>query len=656
MRKTVLFVLLLSALNSLNAQSSDGEIRGKVKDSKTMEEISSAYVKLTQNDSTLEIVASDYDGNYYFKGLQPGSYDVIATATLYGYDTFKIKGVTVTSGETKKFDIHMVKRKANTTQTVKVVRFKDPMIMKVGSTYTYSNNSVQKMGSRNRNQVSNMPSGVSIRGSRTDATAYYVDGVRVVGQHYTPDNTSTYDPIIENSFQSAHGSPLSTFSIDVDVASYADVRGSINRNVKPQPDAVRVEELINYFTYDLPNPTTEVPFSVTTQIGTCPWNSKHHLLQVAMKGKSIATEDLPPNNLVFLLDVSGSMSSPNKLELIKKAFRMLVNELREQDRISIVVYAGSDRIVLPSTSGAKKEKIMQAIENLNAGGSTAGSRGIVSAYKIAEKNFIKNGNNRIILATDGDFNVGIVGDDDLVNLIKEKRDKGVFLTVLGVGYDNYQSSKMEKLADKGNGNFAFLDNILEAKKVLVTEMGATLLTIAKDVKLQLEFNPQQIASYRLIGYENRLLENQDFEDDKKDAGELGSGHTIVAIYELIPVGAEDNMHDSIPLRYKSTEKSQSTTPFNDELLMVKLRYKLPKERKSQLLSYPVLKEQLNQVNQDFYFAASVAQFGMLLRGSKHITGTYEDVIGLANKGIAYDPGGYRKAFIEMVETVKLMSW
>lgn len=655
MRKILLIVLLISALTPLQAQSDDGEIRGKILDSKSNDIISGAYIKLLKNGIEVEIVASDYDGNYYFKGLDPGTYNIIATATLYGYDTAKVLEVPVTSGEVTENNITMIKKDRTKTQTVKIIKFKDPMLKKDESSFRYSG------GGRSINLLGNNSSTSSNGNKSTNTQSTYKKRRKIfqiaqtAGSTNSLVNRSTYDDIQENDFKKVLNSPLSTFSIDVDVASYADVRGSITRKQKPDPNAVRVEELINYFTYNLPNPSDETPFSITTQIGTCPWNSKHQLLQVAMKGKSIDTENLPANNLVFLLDVSGSMDSEDKLELIKKAFRLLVNELREQDKITIVVYAGSEGVVLPPTSGADKEKIMQSLENLQAGGSTAGSEGLVLAYKMAEKSFIKDGNNRIILATDGDFNVGIVGDDALIKLIEEKREKGVSLTVLGVGYDNYQSSKMEKLADNGNGNFAYLDNILEAKKVLVTEMGATLLTIAKDVKLQVEFNPAHIASYRLIGYENRILENKDFTDDAKDAGDMGSGHTIVAMYELIPVGAEE-LIDSIPLRYKTIEKSKTETQFNDELLMVKLRYKNPKEKKSQLLTVLVFNEQMNQVNEEFFFAASVAQFGMLMRGSKNCSGSYDDVIGLANKGISYDPGGYRSSYIQMVETVKLMGW
>ncbi|NEQ84171.1 MAG: VWA domain-containing protein, partial [Moorea sp. SIO2I5] len=345
-------------------------------------------------------------------------------------------------------------------------------------------------------------------------------------------NRENYSPIDENAFKRVKHNPLSTFAIDVDTASYSNLRRFLNNGQLPPTDAIRIEELINYFNYDYPEPESDRPFSITTEISQAPWNPTHQLVHIGIQGEKMAIEDLPPSNLVFLLDVSGSMNSPNKLPLLKDAFRMLVNELREEDQVSIVVYAGAAGMVLPPTPGNQKDKILTAIENLNAGGSTAGGAGIKLAYKLAHNNFIKSGNNRVILATDGDFNVGVSSDTELVKLIEQKRKKGVFLTVLGFGTGNLQDSKMEKIANKGNGNYAYIDNELEAKKVLVNEIGATLLTIAKDVKIQVEFNPAKVQGYRLIGYENRRLKDEEFNDDTKDAGELGAGHTVTALYEI----------------------------------------------------------------------------------------------------------------------------
>ena len=359
---------------------------------------------------------------------------------------------------------------------------------------------------------------------------------------YTADfNTEGYDHIIENSFLKTNDNPLSTFSIDVDAASYANVRRFINNNELPPPGAVRIEELINYFSYQYPQPQNDEPFSINTELSNCPWNTQHKLVLIGLQGRKISTENLPSSNLVFLIDVSGSMDKPDKLPLVKSSLKLLIDQLRPQDKVALVVYAGNAGLVLPSTNGDDKIKIKDAIDALNAGGSTAGGQGIALAYNVARKNFVQDGNNRVILCTDGDFNVGISSEDGLQTLIEKERSSGIFLSVLGFGTGNYQDSKMQLLTDKGNGNHNYIDNISEAKKVFVSEFGGTLFTIAKDVKLQIEFNPEKIQGYRLIGYENRLLNKEDFNDDKKDAGELGSGHTVTALYELIPAGIKDTM-------------------------------------------------------------------------------------------------------------------
>jgi Ca-activated chloride channel family protein len=391
---------------------------------------------------------------------------------------------------------------------------------------------------------------------------------------YDPNfNTESYAHIVENGFLGVETNPLSTFSIDVDRASYANVRRFINDGQRPPIDAVRIEELVNYFHYDLPDPTSEHPFSISTEVTRAPWNTDHRLVRIGLQGQRVDLDDQPPSNLVFLLDVSGSMNTPNKLPLLKDALGLLVNSLREEDRVAIVVYAGAAGLVLESTSGDQKEVILDAIERLSAGGSTAGGAGIRLAYDVARHNHIRGGNNRVILATDGDFNVGASSDGEMTRLIEEKREQGTFLTVLGFGTGNIQDSKMEALADHGNGNFAYIDNIGEARKVLVEEMGGTLFTIAKDVKIQVEFNPARVQAYRLIGYENRLLAAEDFNDDTKDAGELGAGHTVTALYEVIPVGVETDYTiggvDS--LRYQTPVAQQ--LPDTGELLFVKLRYR-----------------------------------------------------------------------------------
>jgi len=466
-------------------------------------------------------------------------------------------------------------------------------------------------------------------------------------------NTEEYDTIDDNQFKLVKKEALSTFSIDVDTASYSNLRRFISEGRVPPKDAVRIEELINYFTYDYPQPEGDRPFSLTTEISNAPWNQKHKLVRVGLQGKKMVTENLPPNNLVFLLDVSGSMNEANKLPLIKSAFRLLVDELTEKDTVSIVVYAGAAGLVLPPTSGNEKDKILGAIDQLDAGGSTAGGEGIKLAYELAKRFYKASGNNRVILATDGDFNVGASSDAELVRMIENYRDEGIFLTVLGFGTGNFKDAKMEKLADKGNGNYAYIDNLLEAKKVLVTEMGATLLTIAKDVKIQVEFNPAKVQAYRLIGYENRLLAAQDFNDDKKDAGELGAGHSVTALYEVIPVGVETDVKlpDVDDLRYQQNNTAPSANN-SDELMLVKLRYKEPKGTVSQLIQQPVVDKGLpfENASNDLKFAAAVAEFGMILRDSEYQgDASFNEVLKLAKESKGVDLEGYRGEFIKMVE-------
>ena len=478
--------------------------------------------------------------------------------------------------------------------------------------------------------------------------------------YYPPHNTEEYATIHENHFLEVLNNPLSTFSIDVDNASYSNMRRYINNGQKPPKDAVRIEEMVNYFTYDYPEPVGEAPFSVNTEVSACPWNENHRLVHIGLQGKRIATENLPPSNLVFLIDVSGSMNGANRLPLVKSAFKLLVNELRPQDRVSIVVYAGAAGLVLPSTRGDRKPQILEAIERLEAGGSTAGGAGIKLAYQVAEENFIEEGNNRVILATDGDFNIGMSSNAAMERLIEQKRESGVFLTVLGFGMGNYKDSKMELLADKGNGNYAYIDNILEAKKVFVNEFGGTLFTIAKDVKLQVEFNPAKVKGYRLIGYENRALRKEDFNNDKKDAGDLGSGHTVTALYEIIPAGTENSPYlqsvDSLKYQQSSTIDPAAYT--TEELLTLKLRYKKPDGAKSSLIEEAVYDKEvpLEKTSDNFRFSAAVASFGMLLRESEFKgTATFADVLEMAKGAKGADEEGYRMEFINMVRSMELVA-
>jgi Ca-activated chloride channel family protein len=463
-------------------------------------------------------------------------------------------------------------------------------------------------------------------------------------------NTEQYDWIQENAFMLAMDNPLSTFSIDVDRAAYANVRRFLNDNQLPPVDAVRIEEMVNYFDYDYPQPQGEDPFAISLEVASCPWNEDHQLALVGLQGLDVDTSDLPPNNLVFLLDVSGSMNSPDKLPLLQSAMRLLVNQLRPEDSVSIVVYAGAAGLVLEPTSD--KGLINEAISRLQAGGSTAGGAGIELAYRTAQQGFLKEGNNRVILATDGDFNVGASSDGELVRLIEEKRKTGIFLTVLGFGTGNYKDSKMEKLADKGNGNYAYIDDILEARKVLVSEMGGTLLTIAKDVKIQVEFNPGQVKAYRLIGYENRVLASEDFDNDLKDAGELGAGHTVTALYELIPAGSDEVIPSAGELKYRKTQLVDS-----DDLMTVKLRYKQPDGDESKLLVRTINAADFGgqQPSDNFQFASEVAEFGLLLRDSEFKgNASYGQIIERARQVKGDDREGYRAEFINLVEKARLL--
>jgi Ca-activated chloride channel family protein len=478
-------------------------------------------------------------------------------------------------------------------------------------------------------------------------------------------DTATYDQISENPFLPAATNPLSTFSIDVDTASYANVRRFINSGTLPPKDAVRVEEMINYFTYDYHEPEGDKPFSIDLDATACPWDPSHRLLRIGLKAREVASENRPASNLVFLLDVSGSMTPPERLPLVKQAMRLLVDKLTEKDRVAIVIYAGGSGLALPSTTGDRKETIMRALEDLKAGGSTNGAEGIELAYKIAAENFIKGGVNRVILATDGDFNIGVTNQGDLIRLIETKAKSGVFLSVLGVGTDNLKDSTMQKLADKGNGNYAYLDSIEEARKVLVQQVNGTLMTVAKDVKIQVEFNPGRVASYRLIGYEKRMLRKEDFNNDKVDAGEIGAGHTVTALYEVVPAGAgatdpAASVPPVDPLKYQSpnpaavtkTEQNAST-----EMVTVKLRHKKPDGETSELTerSFTDNGSKFENAAPDLKFAAAVAEFGMILRDSQFKgKGTIGAVIEWALEGKGRDSAGYRAGFIELARKTQTL--
>lgn len=472
---------------------------------------------------------------------------------------------------------------------------------------------------------------------------------------YKDYNTEDYSPINENDFHTATDQPLSTFSIDVDRAAYSNIRRFLNNGQMPPADAVRVEEMINYFDYQYKAPAGADPVAIYTDMAICPWNTAHQLVRIGLKGRTVTADKVPPSNLVFLIDVSGSMEDANKLPLVKQALKTLVQQLRPADKVAIAVYAGAAGLVLPATPGSEKTTILYALDQLQAGGSTAGGEGILLAYKTAAANFMKEGNNRVIIATDGDFNVGPSSDGELQRIIEKERDKGIFLSVLGFGMGNYKDNKLELLADKGNGNYAYIDNFEEARRTFVTEFGGTLFTIAKDVKLQIEFNPRYVRSYRLVGYENRLLQNEDFNNDKKDAGDMGAGHTVTALYEIVPAGAKTDAVNWVdPLKYQ--QRAVISNPAN-EVLTVKLRYKRPADSQSQLMS-KVLPYQVQAITAapiDFRMCAAVAEFGQLLRNSAHKgQASYEQVLSLAKDARGDDPEGYRAEFLQLVKKAALL--
>lgn len=631
------------------------EIKGRVHTLNPDEGIPFATIVVYRDTANLFGTTTDIEGNFSVKPTEGGLYNL--KATCVGFHSQMLTNILIAVDSVSVVDIIMTKG-AGLSQIV-ITEYKVPLIR---------NEQIMQAATRDVNSISSQAAGVyqmkeyRSRGSRSDATSNYVDGIKVRGsatgmsEKKVSDNES-YSLIKENQFNNVKRYPLSTFSIDVDAASYSNIRRILTEGMLPPKDAVRIEEMVNYFNYEYPQPSGEDPISISTEIGICSWNPEHKLVKIGLKGRSIVAEKLPPNNLVFLIDVSGSMMDENKLPLIKRSFRLLVQQLRPEDKVSIVVYAGSSGLVLEATSGKEKEKIMEKIDVLQAGGSTAGGEGIQLAYNIAKENFMKEGNNRVILATDGDFNVGVSSDADLVSLIEKKREMGIFLTVLGFGTGNYKDSKMEGLADKGNGNFAYVDNILEAQKVFVKEMGATLNTIAKDVKLQIEFNPVHVKAYRLVGYENRMLADEDFNDDKKDAGELGSGKTVTALYEIIPAKSKESVDNIDTLKYQRTELNDKIA--SNEMMTIKFRYKDPKDSVSKLIVHPLVAETDLNVEQkksdDFRFASSVAEFGLILRDSKFKgKANFSDLLTSARESKGNDADGYRAEFIKMVEMAEII--
>ncbi len=622
MRPYITFtVALLSAIFNVSAQ----EITGVVTDNKQFP-IISASVQVKQGSVLKGSAVTDINGKYTVKPLDSGIYNI--TVSCIGYQAKTVKKVIVQTGKNVKHDFVLVAALAPKSLTVTNYNMEQVVLSQASANYTYNGSA----------------STYTWGGNTTAARTEYHNHVN-----------ESYKKIQHNDFMTVASSPVSTMSVDVDRASYANVRRFITSGQAPPEDAVRVEEMINYFNYDYPQPADNDPVAFTTQVATCPWNNDHLLLHVGLQAKKINTADLPPSNLVFLVDVSGSMQEPDKLPLVQKGLTMLVDQLRKKDRISLVVYAGNAGLVLPSTTGDKKSVIKNAINALEAGGSTAGGEGIMLAYKIAKQNFVKGGNNRVILCTDGDFNVGITENNDLENLITRERSTGIFLTCLGFGTGNYQDDRMEMLADKGNGNYNYIDNEQEAEKTLVKEFGGTIFTVAKDVKCQLEFNPAIVKGYRLIGYENRLLNTEDFKDDKKDAGDMGSGHTVTVLYEIVPV--ESTGKD---LRPVNSLKYQHTIPYSsaygNELATIKLRYKRPADSVSKELSHIVRDDRVLFANasENVRYAASVAMFGLLLRNDKYAGNTGCDkILDIARSCDQKDE--YHREFIALVEARANMS-
>lgn len=692
----LILILILSFADVGFAQS----LKGTVSDAGTGESIPLANIVVKSGQTIVQSEATDFDGRYIISPLSPGTYNV--EVSYIGYTTKNYTGVIISPSKSTQLNVKL-EEDGEILEVVELV-YTQPIIDadKTGSVVTIDQLAPKPIKSVSGLVVqtagvaqSDQGASLSVRGGRSEGTVYFVDGVRVTG---TPNNTiqvttggvpseygdvssgvihiknqstltddftngreylpnknnsdisiedsyrdESYEEIIENEFLNSSHNPVTTFSIDVDRASYTNFRRFVNNGIEPPRQSVRLEEFVNYFDYNYPKPEENI-INTYSELSTCPWNPNNQLLHIGLQSKDIESDRLQSSNLVFLIDVSGSMSSQNKLPLVKKTLTMVTNQLKKNDKISIVVYAGAAGCVLQPTSGDNKHKILNALNNLHSGGSTAGGEGIELAYKMATKHFIRNGNNRVILATDGDFNVGASSREDLEDLIAKKRASNVFLTVLGYGMGNYKDDNLELLADKGNGNYAYIDNLQEAEEFLVRDFNSTLFTLAKDVKLQLEFNPEYVKEYRLIGYENRALKNRDFTDDTKDAGELGANQSVTALYEIVPA---KNKNEDL-LKYQRVIHTS-------ELCNLKIRYKEPKGKESIEFVQPIQRKviPLDQTSDRFRFSAAVAMFGHVLRGSKYKgNASCKDVIDLAKNAKAYDDNGYKGEFVRLVRTYK----
>lgn len=643
--KNVWILLMLIACN-VSAQTGTGAIRGTITDKETGEPVFACKVKLYEagTQALLSGAYSDFDGKFLLANIAPGAYKLVVENEIEGYASYT-QELAVQAERTFTMDIQLTRQaELYDIQEVMVTtsKRKDAMMMR-------------EKGTSSAADVVRSTPGVTT-GGKLRKRGRKAEGM-TTSAYQAGNDGNQYNAVKDNDFQKVKKEPLSTFSIDVDKGSYTNIRRHIRNDQLPPTDAVRIEECINYFDYDYPQPTDETPFSVTTEYTDCPWNSAHKLVHIGIKGVELDKEQSPANNLVFLVDISGSMQGSDRIELVKSGLMMLVDQLRPEDRVAIVTYAGDSRIALKSTKGSDKETIKAAIGNLSASGSTNGSSAIEMAYEIAEKNFKEKGNNRVILATDGDFNVGITDQDELVKLIEQKREKDIFLSVLGVGQGNLHDGQMEQIADHGNGNYFFLDNVLEAKRVMVNDLTGLLYTIAKDVKLQIEFNPDHVQSYRLIGYANRMLEAEDFNDDKKDAGELGSGHSVTAFYEIVPVGTPEDTEESVdPLKYQQL-KSVTSQNFNEELFTLKLRYKKPDENKSKLITHICTNTltPFQESSENCRFASAVAEFGLLLRNSEYKgTASFSSAIERARSSKGADTNELRAEFIQLMESAEIM--
>ena len=641
-------------------------LSGKVTDSKSGEVLIFATVKVFQAGKFIQGTETDIDGNYFFSAPPVGLIDI--EVQYVGYEAIMIKNFEIKLGKDHRLDLKM-NIDNNILNEVQIVAYKVPLVeidnTSQGTTITAEKirnlptKSVDAITTTAAGNSSSTGSEISVRGSRSNETVYFLDGVRVNGNsvpqseisNNTP-NTESYTKINENQFKFVTDEPLSTFALDVDRAAYSNVRRMLNYGQLPPADAVRIEEMINYFQYNYPAPKDKDIIGVTTNFTDCPWNKELKLLHVGVQSKKMDVKKMPLSNIVFLIDVSGSMSDDNKLPLVIASCKILLEQLRPDDKVAIVTYAGQAGVALQSTKASEKAKIIAALDGLESGGSTAGAQGIITAYQIAKENFITKGNNRVILATDGDFNVGISDNQSLEKLIEEKRSTGIFLSVLGYGMGNYQDDKMQILADKGNGNHAYIDNMQEANKVLHNEFGGTMYTIAKDVKFQIEFNPATVSYYRLVGYENRMLNKEDFNNDAKDGGELGLGHQMTAIYEIgTTASAADGILSVDPLKYQSNSNKDKNLGNLDELATIKFRYKEPDADKSKKWEQ-VIKNTLvsqSELNDDVRFAIAVAYGGLLLRDGQTLSSkSFAPMIDMATAAKGKDDDGYRNEFIKLM--------